>query len=80
MRLCLRNDGGTLVDYPDDPRLRWCDRCSHKYTKELEDGVISSTWDALRLGYQPLVGWGYGRGRLSMAKDTLVTTWNAEYV
>ena len=56
---CLRNDGGLLRRYESEPFLE-CDICGDKWTPELLDGVYRSTWEALRLGYQPTVRktWG----------------------
>ncbi len=56
--LCLRNDGGTLWHIGDqhkrwDLLLRICDVCGDKYSVELLGATIKSSWEALRLGYQP---------------------------
>ncbi len=70
--LLLRNDGGTLWHIGDeharwDLRLRICDVCGDKYTVELLKLAIKSSWEALRLGYQPTErkSWG-GVARISM--------------
>lgn len=59
--LCLRNDGGRLRGSPG-PSLIYakCDVCGDKYTVELLEATIKSTWEALRLGYTPTVRkpWG----------------------
>ncbi len=60
--LCLRNDGGTLCwggDYEGrvffrDDSYRKCDVCGQRYTVELLEGVVKSTWEALRLGCRPV--------------------------
>ena len=51
---CLRNDGGRLRGSPG-PTLDYtkCDVCGDKYTIALLEQTIKSTWEALRLGYQP---------------------------
>ena len=52
---CLRNDGGTLLSSPG-PTFDWakCNVCGDKYTIELLEDLIKSSWEALRLGYNPL--------------------------
>ncbi len=57
--LCLRNDGGTLWHIGDeharwDLRLRICDVCGDKYSVELLEATIKSTWEALRVGMMPI--------------------------
>ena len=66
--LCLRNDGGTLCygghyeggQFLRDDTYRGCDVCGDKYSVELLEQWIKSTWEALRLGYTPTVRkpWG----------------------
>ena len=53
---CLRGLDGTLIrpSAPTDRDLyRICDVCGDKYTTELLEAGIRSTWEALRLGYHP---------------------------
>lgn len=53
--LCVRNDGGTLCRPAErhGPVLI-CDVCRGWYSVELLEQTIKSTWEALRLGYQPM--------------------------
>ncbi|KKL54242.1 hypothetical protein LCGC14_2267360 [marine sediment metagenome] len=54
--LCLRNDGGTLCRPPKTAdKLVWrvCDVCGQRFTVDLLEVAIKSSWEALRLGYQP---------------------------
>ncbi len=69
--LCLRNDGGTLWHIGDeharwDLRLRICDVCGDKYSVELLEATIKSSWEALRLGYMPVEHRSYGEVVLSV--------------
>ncbi len=55
--LCLRNDGGTLCRLHDvhgqELPLWICGLCGDKYSVELLEATIKSSWEALRLSYQP---------------------------
>ncbi len=74
---CLRNDNGTLLSSPG-PSFNWarCDVCGDKYTIELLEDVIKSSWDALRLGYNPLEhrSWGDVTLRVTFGKFGAKTT------
>ena len=49
MRLCLRNDSGTLVTHNvKAPNWWFCDVCKHEYTNELVQGADMTMWEALR--------------------------------
>ncbi len=70
--LCLRNDGGTLRFLFDEYtyELMECDVCGDKYTVELLERAIKSTWEALRLGYHPYELRPFGMVRLSLIWGT----------
>ncbi len=44
-----------------------CDVCGDKYTDELLEQTIKSSWEALRLGYMPREWRPHGDIRLSMS-------------
>ncbi len=79
--LCLRNDGGTLgYDWNGFRDVVSCYVCGDKYSVELLEQTIKSTWEALRLGYQPTVrkSWG-GVARISMTFTDAGPLWHEDY-
>lgn len=63
---CIRNDGGLLRGSPG-PSLHWaaCRVCDLRVSPVLLEEIPRSSWEALRLGFQPIV---QGK-RLTMSFD-----------
>ena len=79
--LCLRNDGGTLgYDWNGFRDVVSCHVCGDKYSVELLEQTIKSTWEALRLGYQPTERLANGAVKLLTVTFTPAGPWfHADY-
>ena len=70
--LCLLNDGGTLRNPPHASfghphKFLVCDVCGNMHTIELLADAIKSSWEALRLGFEPLEYRQSGNIRISLS-------------
>ncbi len=78
---CLRNHHGTLLSGPG-PTFNWakCDVCGDRYAYEVLESILRSTWEALRLGYQPLESRASGDIRMSVSFQDHTTLFHEQRV